>query len=160
MPQNKRPAPALLGAGGLICPSCSGSEFSERSSFKSTTEPLLGAESTGVTVDLMSCKRCGADLPAVRGRKRYSLVGKEKLATMVADLEEAKRINLEMESLIDTMAKRAQGIIAETDRCRVRGEASVIQAKISALETETEGLEARRDRLAKTVAVIAARIAD
>ncbi|MDG7005897.1 MAG: hypothetical protein JRM86_03075 [Nitrososphaerota archaeon] len=159
MPPNaKGPAPRGPG-GGLVCPSCSGSEFSERSSFKTTTEPLMGAESAGVTVDLMSCKRCGADLPAVRGRKRYSLVGQEKLAAMVADLEEAKRVNSEMESLADTMAKRSQGVIVETEKARVKGELSVIQSRVSALETETQGLEARRDRLAKTVATIASRVA-
>jgi chaperonin cofactor prefoldin len=119
----------------------------------------MGAESAGVTVDLMSCKRCGADLPAVRGRKRYSLVGQEKLAAMVADLEEAKRVNSEMESLADTMAKRSQGVIVETEKARVKGELSVIQSRVSALETETQGLEARRDRLAKTVATIASRVA-
>ena len=159
MPQSaKRPAPSP-GAGGLICPSCSGNEFSERSSFKTTSEPVMGAESTGVTVDLMNCKRCGADLPAVRGRRRYSLVGKERLTTLVADLEEARRVNSEMETLIDTMAKRSQALITETERSRARGEVSVMQAKVSALEAETDGLEARRDRLAKTVAQMAARIA-
>lgn len=161
MPQtapSKKPAAKSPAAGPLLCPSCQGNEFTERSSFKTTTEPLLGAVSTSVTVDLMNCKRCGADLPAVRGRRQYSLVGKERLATLVADLDEAKRVNSEMVALIDTMAKRSQGLSVEIDRTIARGEISVMRARVSALEEETSGLEERRDRLARTLVQVAASI--
>ena len=162
MPQTtppKRPARSQgSAAGALICPSCNGDSFAERSSFKTTSEPLMGAASANVVVDLMSCTRCGADLPAVRGRRHYALVGKEKLATLIADLEEAKRINSEVERLIDTMAKRSQSLSVEIERTRARGEISVMEERVAALEAETNGLEGKRDRLAKTLELMAARM--
>ncbi len=154
----ERPRRSLgSGPGGLVCPSCNGESFSERSSFKTTSEPLSGVASTNVVVDLMSCKRCGVDFPAVRGRRRYALVGSEKLAALISDLEEAKRINSEMQGLFDTMARRSQSLGAEIERCKVNGEVSVIEARIAALESETSGLEGKRDRLARTVELIASR---
>jgi len=142
----------------LTCPSCNGDSFDERSSFKTTSEPVLGALSTGVFVDLMSCKRCGADLPAVRGRRRYSLVSEEKLSALVADLEEARRINSEMQGLLDMMATRSQSLSEQIERCRADGEISVMEARVAALEAETDGMEGRRTRLAKTLDLMASRI--
>ena len=156
---SKRPVrSAGSSAVGLACPSCNGEEFTERSSFRTASEPLLGAVSTGVTVDLMSCKRCGADLPAVRGRRRYTLVGGEKLASILADLEEAKRINSEMEQLIDAMAKRSSSLSIEIERCRAQGEISVMRQRVASLEAETGGMEATRARLAETLELMASRI--
>ncbi|HVC27393.1 MAG TPA: hypothetical protein VND40_04460, partial [Nitrososphaerales archaeon] len=86
-----------LGSGSLLCPSCSGDSFVERSSFKTASEPVLGAASTSVTIDLMNCKRCGADMPAVRGRRNYTLISDKKLSAFLADLEEAQRTNSEMQ---------------------------------------------------------------
>jgi hypothetical protein len=142
----------------MLCPSCNGDSFSERSSFKTASEPLLGSASYAVTVDLMSCSRCGADLPAVRGRRNYTLVTDKKLSALVADLDEAKRINAEMQTLLDTMAARSQRLVAEVERCRAEGEISVIKERVAGLEAQTDGLEGRRARLAKTLELMAARI--
>jgi hypothetical protein len=150
----KRPARSQ-GPGALLCPSCNGDSFAERSSFKTTSEPLLGAAASDVVVDLMNCTRCGADFPAVRGRRHYALVGQEKLATLLADLEEAKRVNSEMQGLLDSMARRSQSLGAEVEGVKARGDVSVMEARVAALESETEGLAARRDRLAKTLEVVA-----
>jgi hypothetical protein len=156
---SKLPTRSLgLGASGLLCPSCNGDSFSERSSFKTASEPVLGAASTGVVVDLMSCKRCGADLPAVRGRRIYSLVTEKKLTALVADLEEARRINSEMQGLVDALARRSQSLRAEIERSRAEGEASVLEARVAALRSQTDGLEGRRARLAKTLKLMASRI--
>jgi len=110
-------------------------------------------------VDLMSCKRCGADIPAVRGRRNYMLVGDKKLSALLADLEEAQRINSEMEALIDTMTKRSRSLSAEIERCKEEGEVSFMEVRAAALKAETDGLEARRARLAKTLELVASRAA-
>lgn len=141
----------------MVCPSCNGDGFTERSSFKTSSEPLLGEAPAAVVVDLMSCKRCGADFPAVRGRRRYSLVGQEKLAAVLADLAEAKRTNSEMQGLIDTMARRAQALGSDIERTVARGELAVVEVRVAALEAETAGLQTRRDILAGTLEAIASR---
>jgi hypothetical protein len=142
----------------MLCPSCSGDSFSERSSFETASEPLLGAASTYVTVDLMNCNRCGADIPAVRGRRHYAVVSEKRLSALVADLEEAKRINSETQALLDKLVGRSQKLSAEVERCRAEAEVSVMEAKVAALEAETRGLEGRRARLAKTLELVASRI--
>jgi hypothetical protein len=147
-----------LGGGGMVCPSCNGDSFTERSSFKTASEPLLGSASTDVFVDLMNCTRCGADIPAVRGRRSYTLVADKKLSALLADLEEAQRINLEMQGLTDKMARRSQILSAEIERCRAQGEVSVMEEKVAALKEETDGLEERRARLAKALELVASRI--
>ena len=146
------------GASDLLCPSCKGDDFTERSSFSTTSEPVLGTVSAKVIVDLMSCKRCGADLPAVRGRRRYTLVSQKKLSALLADLEEAQRTNLEVQGLVDTLARRSETLSAEIERCRADGEISVIEERIVALEEQNDGLEERRARLAKTLDLMASRI--
>jgi hypothetical protein len=156
---SKLPTRSLgLGPGGLVCPSCNGDSFSERSSFKTASEPVLGAASTSVIIDLLSCKRCGADLPAVRGKRNYTLVTEKKLTALVADLEEAMRTNSEMQGLVEALAKRSQSLGAEIERSRVEGEASVLEARVAALASETDGLQGRRARLAKTLELMASRI--
>lgn len=150
----KRPDHSRL-AGSLLCPSCGGDNFAERSSFKTASEPLLGAASSTVVVDLMNCKRCGTDFPTVRGRRRYTLVGREKLSALLSDLEEVTRRNSEVQGLVDTMARRSQGLSAEIERSKARAEISVMEARVAALEASTAGLEARRDRLARVLEVVA-----
>lgn len=153
MPQtapSRRPA-------ALLCPNCNGDSFAERSSFKTASEPILGSTSSPVIVDLMSCKRCGADIPAVRGKRNYMLVGDKKLSSLLADLEEAQRINSEMQNLIDTMARRSQSLSAEIERSRKEGELLVMEAKVAALKAQTESLEGRRARLARTLETVASR---
>jgi hypothetical protein len=143
--------------GQMLCPACNGDSFTERSSFKTASEPLLGAESAAVMIDLMTCRRCGADIPAVRGRRRYALVGSEKLASIVADLEQAKRTNSEMEALVDTMAKRSQSLDREIMREKARGEVSVMEARVASLEAQNGDLERRKARLVRTIQLMAAR---
>jgi septal ring factor EnvC (AmiA/AmiB activator) len=153
-PANRFPS----GAGALTCPSCKGNEFTERSSFSTKSEPLLGADSASVVVDLMNCKRCGADLPAVRGRRRYTLLSDEKLATIMADLEESKRISSQMGQTIASMTRRSQELSAEIESVNSRGELMVIRERISSMEAETDGLQARRDLLARTLELVASSI--
>jgi hypothetical protein len=142
----------------MLCPSCNGDSFTERSSFKTASEPVFDAASTGVIIDLMSCKRCGHDLPAVRGRRHYTLVSQEKLTSLFSDLGETKRINSERQRLLDAMAKRFQTLNAEIERCRAAGERSVLGAKVSALEAQTRGMEERRARLAEALEFLASKI--
>jgi hypothetical protein len=146
------------GSASLVCPSCGGDGFTERISFKTASEPVLGSASTGVIIDLMNCKRCGADMPAVRGRRSYTLIGDKKLSSILADLEEAQRTNSEMQALVDKMAKRSQSLGREIERCRTEGEVSVMRTKVAGLEAETGSLEDRRARLARTLESIASRM--
>lgn len=146
------------GADSLLCPTCNGDSLSERSSFRTTSEPVLGTASVNVIVDLMSCKRCGAELPAVRGRRRFALVSEEKLSALLADLEETQRANSEMNGLVDSLTRRAQTLGAEIETCRAEGDISVIEEKVTALEAETDSMEVRRARLAKTLALMASKI--
>jgi hypothetical protein len=145
------------GANGLLCPTCSGDSFSERTAFKTVSEPLLGSPSAAVVVDIKNCNRCGVDLPTVRGKRKYALLSAKRLSAIVADLEEAQRINSEMQALLDTMEKRSQSLLAEVDRCRADGEVSVIEERIAALEAETDGLEERRAQLVQILDTIASR---
>jgi predicted RNase H-like nuclease (RuvC/YqgF family) len=141
----------------LLCPTCSGDNFSERTAFKTVSEPLLGSPSASVVVDIKNCNRCGVDVPTVRGKRQYALLSEKRLSALVADLEEAQRINSEMQGLLDTMEKRSQSLLAEVERCRADGEMSAIEEKITALEEETEGLDERRARLAEILDMLASR---
>ena len=154
---SKLPARRLGAGGGMVCPSCNGDSFTERSSFKTASEPLLGLASTYVVVDLMNCTRCGADTPAVRGRRSYTLVPDKKLSEVLADLEETQRINSEMQRAVDKMTIRSQSLSAEMERCRAQGEVSVMEERVAALKEETDGLEERRARLAKALELMASR---
>jgi hypothetical protein len=147
-----------LGARGMVCPSCSGDSFNERGSFKTASEPLLGSASTAVIVDLMNCRRCGADIPAVRGRRSFTLVPDKKLSAILADLEEAQRVNSEMQGLADKMTRRSAGLSAEIERCMAQGEVSVMEERVASLKQETDGLEETRARLAKALELVASRI--
>ena len=142
----------------MVCPSCQGDAFVERTSFKTASEPVLGVASTGVVIDLMNCTRCGADMPAVRGRRSYTLISDKKLSAFIADLEEAQRINSEMQALADKMARRSQSLSAEIERCKAQGEISVMKERVAALEAQTDALEGRRARLAEMLKSIATRM--
>ncbi len=56
------------------------------------------------------------------------------------------------------MARRSQSLGAEIERCKAEGEISVMKERVAALEAETDGLEGRRARLAKTLQSIASRM--
>jgi len=142
----------------MLCPSCNGDNFTERSSFKTASEPVFDAPSTGVIIDLMSCKRCGMDLPAVRGKRRYTLVSQEKLTVLFSDLDEAKRVNSDKQGLLDAMAKRFQSLSAEIEKSRAAGELSVIGARVSALGAQTHSMDERRARLAEALEFLASKI--
>ena len=162
MPQttpSKRPVRSQgPGAGKMLCPNCNEDSLTERSSFKTTSEPILGVASANVIIDLMNCERCGADLPAVRGKRLFTLVGTQRLSALLADLEEAKRTNSEMTGLLDMLARRAKTLSAEIERCRAEGEISVMEERVKALEAETDSMEERRKRLAKTLNLMASRV--
>jgi len=141
----------------MLCPNCNGDSFTERSSFKTTSEPVLGTASSPVIIDLMNCKRCGVDIPAVRGKRNYTLVGDKKLSTLLAELEDAQRVNSEMQGLIDTMARRSQSLSAEIERSRREDEILAMETKFATLKAQTDSLEERKARLAKTLEIIASR---
>jgi hypothetical protein len=157
---SKLPAhsPSRGAGGGLLCPGCNGDSFTEKTSFTTTSEPLLGAVSANVVIDLMSCQRCGIDLPAVRGKRRYALLSEKKLSSIVADLEEAQRINLQNQGLVEMMDRRFQHINVEIERRRAEEEISILEAKIAGLEAETDGMESSRARLAAMLDTIATTI--
>ena len=142
----------------MLCPRCNGDSFTEHSSFKTSSEPLLGAASANVIIDLMSCKRCGTDIPAVRGKKQFALVSKEKLASLVAELQEAQQVNSEIQSKLQVMEKRSASLDADIVRCRAEGEVTVLEEKVAGLETANNSLEATRARLAETLRVLDSRI--
>lgn len=149
---SKTPAPA---ASKLACPKCGEADFAERASFKTTTEALMGAPSVGVIVDLMNCKRCGFDLPTVRGRRRYMLVEDAKLAGLQADLEDERRRSASAEEQVVMLEKRAKRMELEIERTRARGEVSVIEERVAALESETAAMEERKAKLSSVVNLMA-----
>ena len=135
----------------MLCPRCNGDRFTERSSFRTSSEPLLGTVSAPIIIDLMSCERCGTDIPAVRGRRQFSLVSKEKLSTLLADLQEAQRVNSEMQGKLHVMERRSASLGAEIDRCREDGEVTVLEQRVAGMEIHNDSLEATRARLAETL---------
>jgi len=142
-------------ASKLACPTCGEADFAERASFKTSTEALLGAPSVGVIVDLMNCKRCGFDLPTVRGRRRYVLVEDSKLAGLQAELDDEKRRSTSAQVQIDALENRAKRMELEIERTRARGEVSVIEEKVAALESETAAMEERKAKLTEVVNLMA-----
>ena len=56
------------------------------------------------------------------------------------------------------MARRSHNIAVEIERCKAEGEISVMKERVTALESETDGLEERRARLAKALELVASRI--
>jgi hypothetical protein len=139
----------------LACPKCGEADFAERASFKAATEALMGAPSVGVVVDLMSCKRCGFDLPTVRGRKHYVLVEDGKLANLQSQLEEEKNRNSATHKQIEELGRRATRMEAEIERTRVRGEVSAMEERVAVLESETRAMEERKAKLGELVDLMA-----
>jgi hypothetical protein len=142
----------------MPCPNCNGGGLTERSSFKAVAEPVEGASPTMVTVDLMGCERCGISFPSIRGRRKYTLVPPQKLSSLVAELEEAKRCNSEMLGNVKTMERRSRSLAAEIEEFKVRSEVSSLERRVGSLESENEGLELRRTRLREAIELIASRI--
>ena len=139
----------------LACPKCGEADFAERASFKAASEALMGAPSVGVIVDLMNCKRCGFDLPTVRGRKRYVLVEDAKLAGLQNDLEGERKRSSTTQQQIEDLGRRATRLEVEVDRTRARGEVSVMEEKAEALESEMKAMEERKAKLTSLVAEMA-----
>jgi hypothetical protein len=142
----------------MLCPSCKGDGLAETSSFKTTTEPAAHAGSTTVFVDLMSCKRCGAEFPMVRGKRRYILVPKRKWSDTLAELAEARQTESQVLEQLEGMNRRSQRLAAEIERVKARGEVSIMEGRVASMESVTKGLEGRRDRLKEAVSLIASRI--
>ena len=139
----------------LACPKCGEGEFAERASFKAATEALMGAPSVGVIVDLMNCKRCGFDLPTVRGRKRYVLIEDAKLAGFQNQLEDERKRSQLTEQQIEELGRRAKRMEVEIDRTRARGEISAMEERLAALESQTKAMEERKAKLGELVTLMA-----
>jgi hypothetical protein len=56
------------------------------------------------------------------------------------------------------MTRRSQELSAEIESVNSRGELMVIRERISSMEAETDGLQARRDLLARTLELVASSI--
>jgi len=151
-------APERPAAGRLACPKCGDADFAERASFKAATEPLMGAPSSTVAVDVMSCKRCGYDLPTVRGKRKFVLVQDDKLAGIQSELEGERKRCSDFEREIDSMVHKVNRIQAEIERTAARGVVSAIEARVTALESENAKLEERKARLAAAIELISTRI--
>lgn len=151
-------APDRPASGKLACPKCGDADFAERASFKAVTEPLMGAPSSTVVVDLMSCKRCGYDLPTVRGRRKFVLVQEDKLAGIQSELEGERRRLAEFERETSNMTHKINRVKAEIERTAASGVVSAIEARVSALESENAKLEERKAKLAAAIEQVASRI--
>lgn len=142
----------------MLCPSCNGDDLTERTSLRSTSEPLSGAVAKAVVIDLMSCRRCGAEVPTVRGKRRYELVPKGKLSGLLTELEEARQKNSVVLEQLDGTMKRSQSLAAEIERLNAQGEVTIMEERVAKLEYETKGLEGRRAKLREAVDLIASKI--
>ena len=142
----------------MPCPNCNSGSLTERSSFKTVAEPIEGAAPTAVTVDIMSCEQCAFNFPSIRGRKKYTLVPPDKLSSLMADLEEARRQNSEMLGSLKLMEKRSHSLAAEIEAFKLRSEISSLENRIGTLESENKGLELRRTRLREAIELIASGI--
>jgi hypothetical protein len=142
----------------MPCPNCNGGSLTERSSFKAVAEPLEGAAPTTVAVDLMGCERCGISFPSIRGRRKYTLVPPEKLSSLMAELEEARRRNSEMLGNVKLAEKRSHSLAAEIEEFKLQSEISSLERRVGSLESENKGLELRRTKLREVIALTASRI--
>ncbi len=123
-----------------------------------SSEPLLGAASEAVIIDLMSCKRCGTDIPAVRGKRRYALLSREKLSQLGKEMQEARSVDAQMQERLAAMEERSHALDREIERCRTEGEISALEERVSALERENRGLEEKRAQLAETLEYLTNRL--
>jgi hypothetical protein len=139
----------------MPCPNCDSVGLTERSSFQTVAEHIEGAARTLVTVDIMSCEQCGFNFPSIRGRKKYTLVPPEKLSTLMAELEEARKRNSEVLGSLKLVEKRSHSLAAEIEAFKRRSEISSMQTRIGTLESVNKGLELRRTRLREAVELIA-----
>jgi hypothetical protein len=142
----------------MPCPNCNGGSLAERSSFKTVAEPVEGAAPTTVTVDLMACERCATNFPSIRGRKKYALVPPEKLSSLMAELEEARNLNLEMSGSLKLLESKSQSLSAEIEEFKLRSEISFMEGRIGALESENRGLQLRKTRLREAIDLMASGI--
>jgi hypothetical protein len=142
----------------MTCPNCKDENATERGRFKTTTSPIERAASTTVTVDLLTCTRCGMDYPVVRGKKRYVLVLNGKLSSLMSDLEGARQTNSEMSTRLEAMQKRSESLAAEVESVRVQGEITTMESRVWNLESETKSLELRRAKLREAMETVAAAI--
>ena len=142
----------------LACPKCGDADFSERASFKAVTEPLMGAPPSTVVVDLMSCKRCGFDLPTVRGKKQYSLVPDERLAGLQSELEGERQRCSDLDREIEGLTRRAKRLEAEIERTAENGVVAAIEERIAAVEAQNARLEETKARIAAAIELVSARI--
>jgi|HubBroStandDraft_6_1064221.scaffolds.fasta_scaffold107031_3 hypothetical protein len=142
----------------MPCPNCNGAGLTERSSFKAIAEPIEGAAPTTVAVDLMGCERCGITFPSIRGRRKYTLVPPEKLSSLMAELQEARRRNSEMLGNVKLVEKRSHSLAAEIEEFKLQSEISSLERRVGSLESENKGLELRRARLREVLELTASRI--
>jgi hypothetical protein len=142
----------------MPCPNCNGAGLTERSSFKAIAEPIEGAAPTTVAVDLMGCERCGITFPSIRGRRKYTLVPPEKLSSLMAELQEARRRNSEMLGNVKLVEKRSHSLAAEIEEFKLQSEISSLERRVGSLESENKGLELRRTKLREVIALTASRI--
>ena len=142
----------------MPCPNCNSVSLTERSSFKTVAEQIEGAAPTTVTVDIMSCEQCAFNFPSIRGRKKYTLVPPERLSSLIAELEEARRQNSEILGSLKLMERRSHSLAAEIEAFKRRSEISSMQTRIGTLESENQGLELRKARLREAIELIASGI--
>jgi chromosome segregation ATPase len=109
-------------------------------------------------VDLMACERCSITFPSIRGRKKYTLVPPEKLSSLMAELEEARRQNSETLSRLKLMERRSHGLEAEIEEFKLQSEISSMERRVGTLESENKGLELRRAKLREAIELMASGI--
>ncbi len=147
------PSRRLAGSPGLhiidvLCPSCSGDDLANAGSLRTTSEAMPGTVASEVVIDLMSCKNCGAEIPTVRGERRYVLVPKRRLSDLLTDLEETRQIRVKALERLEGMRRRSERLAVEVKRLQAKRDLEM-KGRVAALESALNALEGRQSRPGK-----------
>lgn len=133
------------------CPTCKSGILTKSKTFQMQTEAIHNVPSTLITVDMMKCERCNATFPAMRGKKKYTLVPGRKLTELLHEEKELEEKNQEMEKRIGEMERRHVELGEEVDKSKVRGEIGLLEREIESLESDMSALERGRKRIEEVV---------
>ena len=139
----------------MNCPNCKSDNFSKNSSFSTETEPIAGAASSMVIIDMMYCNGCNLEFPAVRGRKKYILVPKTRITTMSQKQTELQNKSTEIQGLIQQEERRQVEILEDIERLNLRTEISNLETRIGLAREQTDNLDRRRNALKAAITLMA-----
>jgi hypothetical protein len=140
---------------GLECPACKAGTFIKNGTFQTLTEAMGRAGSSMVTIDMMKCEGCGAELPAVRGVSRYAIIPQSKMTELLKDAGELETKRVELARRVRELEMMQASIREETRRSQVAGDVRLLEMKIGSLESVMPILKKSREGIGEIVKAIA-----